>query len=234
MSYLLTTDDGWTSKGYQALIEAFEDEDIVCVAPYANCSGMGSARTLGEPVGLEAIRSSPVPIYVLNGTPVDCVEWALTSGKFKGIDCALAGINYGANVGALSFACSGTVAAARVAAIRGVRGIALSQHVRGRKEFKWPEPREIRRVVKEYYDYNRGIIGEEHYFNVNFPNRKALRGITNTGLSSSGGYTGKFVRGKKTNQHVWKQTWKAKRGSDFDADLLERGYITATMHDANC
>jgi len=68
----------------------------------------------------------PVEAYRVNGTPADCV--ALGTHIWGSVDVVLSGINLGSNLGN-SIWHSGTLAAAKQAALLGLRGIALSTPV---------------------------------------------------------------------------------------------------------
>src|SRR5207249_3448373 len=61
--------------------------------------------------------------YRVNGTPADCV--ALGVFTWEKVDVVLSGINLGSNLGNAMWH-SGTLAAAKQAALLGLRGIALS------------------------------------------------------------------------------------------------------------
>src|SRR5262249_41833625 len=69
--------------------------------------------------------------YRVNGTPADCV--ALGAYNWARVDVVLSGINLGPNLGN-SMWHSGTLAAAKQAALLGLRGIALSAPV------TWEDP----------------------------------------------------------------------------------------------
>lgn len=75
--------------------------------------------------------------YRLGGAPADCVRVAIRSlcGE-DGFDWVISGINRGGNLGA-DIHMSGTVAAAREAALLGVPAIAISQFIRRGIELDW-------------------------------------------------------------------------------------------------
>jgi 5'-nucleotidase len=70
----------------------------------------------------------PFEAYRVNGTPADCV--ALGAFHWEHVDVVLSGINLGPNLGNAVWH-SGTLAAAKQAALLGLRGIALSTPVTG-------------------------------------------------------------------------------------------------------
>jgi 5'-nucleotidase len=75
--------------------------------------------------------------YHLDGTPADCVRVGLRS-LFRDVDWVFSGVNRGGNLGADLFT-SGTVAAAREAALLGVRSVAISQYLRREVKLNWQE-----------------------------------------------------------------------------------------------
>jgi 5'-nucleotidase len=128
MRILIANDDGIYSPGLAALAEvATKFGDVRVVAPDVEQSSMGHAITHSRPL---SYRPTPVlgriEAYRVNGTPADCV----TLGAFlwERIDVVLSGINLGPNIGHGIWH-SGTLAAAKQAALLGLRGIALSTPV---------------------------------------------------------------------------------------------------------
>jgi 5'-nucleotidase len=87
------------------------------------------------------------------------------------VDWVLAGINRGGNLGADLFT-SGTVAAAREAALLGKPAIAVSQFIRKGVPLDWGRSRELAgpllaRLISEG-------VGSGHYWNVNLPHLDSL------------------------------------------------------------
>lgn len=125
MRILISNDDGIYSPGLAALAEAASRfGEIRVVAPDVEQSSMGHAITHSRPL---SFRRSPLlgrfDAYRVNGTPADCV--ALGTFMWKGVDLVLSGINLGPNIGHGIWH-SGTLAAAKQAALLGLRGIAFS------------------------------------------------------------------------------------------------------------
>ncbi len=125
-SILLSNDDGWNAPGITALkaeLEAFA-EVIVC-APLRNQSACSHALTLHEVLRLHQHAER---VFTVDGTPADCVYVALNAnGRVvsQKPDIVVSGLNSGPNLG-VDVLYSGTVAAAREAAIRGIPAIAVS------------------------------------------------------------------------------------------------------------
>lgn len=126
MKILVTNDDGIYSPGIAALASiALKFGEVRVVAPDVEQSSMGHAITASRPLFYKKspIHFENVQAYRVNGTPADCV--ALGAHLWEKADLVLSGINMGANIGN-SLWHSGTLAAAKQAALLGIRGIALS------------------------------------------------------------------------------------------------------------
>src|SRR3954471_18375796 len=128
MRILVTNDDGIYSPGIAALAQAASQfGDVRIVAPDVEQSSASHAITASRPL---SYRRTPLPCgieaYRVNGTPADCV--ALGAYNWEKVDVVLSGINLGTNIGN-SIWHSGTLAAAKQAALLGLRGIAFSTPV---------------------------------------------------------------------------------------------------------
>lgn len=128
---LLSNDDGIQSRGLEALRDALVGQgfQVVVVAPSSEQSAASHALTLHRPLRLEQ-RSETA--WAVDGTPADCVYVALHGiGRIlpREPDVVASGLNFGPNLGQDVFY-SGTVAAAREGALRGIPSIAASAHVR--------------------------------------------------------------------------------------------------------
>jgi 5'-nucleotidase len=124
MRILVSNDDGIYSPGIAVLAEiAAEFGSVRIVAPDVERSSMGHAVTASRPVSYRATRIEGLSAFRVNGTPADCVS--LGAYHWEKVDIVLSGLNLGFNLGN-SIWHSGTVAAAKQAALLGLRGIALS------------------------------------------------------------------------------------------------------------
>ena len=133
MILLLTNDDGIDAPGLAALEAAAEGLGTLrVVAPSGPQSGVGHAvtthRDLLTCVDARGRRH-------VDGTPADCVRLALHHLE-PGLDWVVSGINAGGNLGADVYH-SGTVAAAREAALHGRRGVALSHYIARGRPVDW-------------------------------------------------------------------------------------------------
>jgi 5'-nucleotidase len=127
---LVTNDDGYSSDGIDAMVQALRevpDVEVKVVAPLANQSGKGGSVTGGTLTATDVTTKSGYKAKAVDGTPADSVIWALEQ---KGIDftpdLVVSGVNAGQNMGP-TVSISGTVGAARAAALRGIPAVAASQ-----------------------------------------------------------------------------------------------------------
>ena len=127
MRILITNDDGIYSPGLLTLARAAREfGEVRIVAPTVEQSSMGHAITSSRPISWHRARIEDFDAHRVFGTPADCV--ALGVSQWQGVDVVLSGINLGPNLGNAMWH-SGTLAAAKQAALLGVRGIALSTPV---------------------------------------------------------------------------------------------------------
>jgi 5'-nucleotidase len=130
MRILIANDDGIYSPGIATLARvAKRFGDVRVVAPDVEQSSAGHAITSSRPLTYRRTKViDGVESYRVNGTPADCV--ALGAYNWDEVDVVLSGINLGPNLGNATWH-SGTLAAAKQAALLGFRGIALSTPVVG-------------------------------------------------------------------------------------------------------
>lgn len=126
MKLVLTNDDGIDAPGLATLARAAAAVgETIVVAPRREWSGVSHRVTTHGSLAIE--RRAP-DVYAIDGTPADCVRLAVERIA-PGADLVLAGLNHGGNLG-VDVYYSGTVAAAREAAIHGFGAIALSHYLR--------------------------------------------------------------------------------------------------------
>jgi 5'-nucleotidase len=164
MRVLLSNDDGVGSPGIEALAAALGSEhEVWVVAPDRERSGCSHAITVAGPV---VTREERARVYACSGLPVDCVNMALAHVLPAPPDVVVSGINLGANLGT-DVLYSGTAAAARQAALRGLPAVAVS--VAGLPPWRL-EP------AAAFVAANIALVpglcppGSLRFLNVNFPN----------------------------------------------------------------
>ena len=161
---LVTNDDGWDAPGLSALKAlAASLGEVFVIAPLEPQSYSGHRVTTDAALHLTETGTNQ---FSLSGTPADCVRVALTE-IFPDVDFVLAGINRGGNLGADLYT-SGTVAAAREAALLGKPAIAISQYIRRSLVLDWNRSREMAAPVLVSL-VNGGMHSRGTYWNVNLP-----------------------------------------------------------------
>lgn len=123
---LLSNDDGYLAPGIRKMRDALSEvADVVICAPATEQSATSHAISLNRPLRL--VQPEPM-VFFVDGTPADCVYVALHAGDRvvpRRPDLVVSGLNHGLNLGNDVFY-SGTVAAAREGALRGVSALAFS------------------------------------------------------------------------------------------------------------
>ena len=230
MNILLTNDDGIHARGLWAIYDHLAgDHHVDVVAPDRERSAIGHAITLHQPLRANRISlNGGYSGYAVNGSPADCIKLGFSEILTQKPDVVIAGANAGANVGAnLNY--SGTVAAAKEAALGGTIGIAVS--------IEGPEV--------EYYDdaasfiaalcetvYQRGLpFGT--FLNVNVPNRP-LKDIAGVRISRQGvEVLAEYVEKRedpRNRTYFWQGRDMQAFGADsqLDGAVLREHYISIT------
>lgn len=124
---LLTNDDGIAAPGIAALTQAVAPlADIIVAAPDGAYSGQSHSISVMKPLAVRQIADYyGAMAYAVAGSPVDCVKLAMHALVPRRPTLLLSGINHGSNASA-SVHYSGTLGAAREAAMLGVAGIGVS------------------------------------------------------------------------------------------------------------
>ncbi len=174
MRILISNDDGIYSPGIVALAKvASRFGEVRIVAPDVEQSSMSHAITSSRPLRYKRIRLADFEAYRVNGTPADCV--ALGTHHWQHVDLVLSGINLGLNLGNSCWH-SGTLAAAKQAALLGVRGIAFSAAVSENQEpdFAKLDPY-VAKVIDMLLEEEREFARETKGHSIDAPVRAALR-----------------------------------------------------------
>jgi len=226
MRILITNDDGIHSPGLTALAKALRGiGDVWVVAPDRERTAVSHALTLHKPLRVHQIGTR---IYVVNGTPVDCVNLAVLKIMPKPPALVVSGINKGVNLGD-DVMYSGTVSAAVEGTILGIPSMAVSQE--GQEQFRFEVGAHyavrIARLVLE-----RGLP-EETLVNVNVPDRplSSVHGVRVTCLSRRR-FDNPII--EKVDPHGRNYYWIAgtrvswSRSKDADHEALEEGLVSLT------
>lgn len=132
MHILISNDDGVKAQGINFLrSELSKEYNTTTIAPNTERSGCGHGLTLGAPIRVDQVSEN---VFSCSGYPADCVLVGIGHIlKDQRPDLIVSGINHGANLGQDRFY-SGTMAAAREAAFRGIPAIGLSLVTKGLRD----------------------------------------------------------------------------------------------------
>lgn len=167
MKILVTNDDGIDSAGIAALVNSLKEiAEVIIVAPSEEQSAVGHGITMKYPLRVFNYRKNGTFFgYAVEGTPADCVKMGIRNIMQESPDLVISGINHGSNT-AINIIYSGTVSAAREAAIMDVPAIAISVTSHEATDFRYAAKvaKMLALKVKEF-GLPRGTL-----LNVNVPN----------------------------------------------------------------
>lgn len=234
---LLTNDDGMYAPGIRVLYEKLAgDANVIVVAPDREQSGVGHAFTFNGPIHYEKTASDHVPPgYVVSGTPVDCVKFAVSHLMKKHPETIISGLNLGENSGLSAFY-SGTVAAAREGAFWDITSIAFSLCIEGKEyldAYASMAPSIIKQLVLA--DKKRKRSEEKIFYNVNFPgcNPVNIKGVKVT-RQSRAFFDDRYERIEVATHRTGEgfvivgEKIDIEESDDYDSRALMNGFITIT------
>jgi len=237
---ILTNDDGLSAEGIAALfgeLRTLGCGDILVAVPETQHSAMSHAMTLDRPlVARRSVlpkfgagdASSRTAVWVVCGTPADCVKLACTTlARPNQPQFLISGINHGSNVGT-GILYSGTVAAALEGAINRVPSVAISLSDGDRISFS-----EAARVISPVLvDALQHKLPPWTILNINVPNLSAeqIRGFRVVPMGRS-----RWVERYQELDHredgtqVFRLTGSFVIEGHDDAWALAQGWITVSM-----
>jgi 5'-nucleotidase len=223
---LLSNDDGFRAKGLAALRLALSEvADVVTVAPEYEQSASSHALSLHRPLRFTTHEAA---LHSVEGTPADCVYVALFGGtRFlpRRPDLVISGVNRGVNLAA-DVNYSGTVAAAREAALRGIAAIAFSAD----------EAADLVASSAFAAQFTRGLWEHQYHrepllLNVNFPKGNAWP-VTVTRLGSRTYRDGvEFRQDPRGRDYLWlggPPGFEHLADTDTDTGAFEQGFVGIT------
>ena len=223
---LVTNDDGIASPGVHAVADALRAlGEVWIVAPDRERTAVGHAVTLHKPL---RITKMGLRVFMVNGTPVDCVNLALAKVLPAQPALIVSGINRGVNLGD-DVMYSGTVSAALEGTILGIPSMAVSQEGDDRFRFE-VGAQYAARVAAEVLGHG---LPPETILNVNIPNvpLRSIKGVKVTCLSRRR-FENPIVekvdpRGRK---YYWiagtRKSWSRRKDADHEA--LQRHMVSVT------
>ena len=179
MKIVITNDDGIDAPGLASLLEVAERfGEVYVVAPAEEHSAGGHRVTVKSPIRVEQLSRTRFRVH---GTPADCARLALTE-LVPEANWLLSGINEGGNLGADVYM-SGTVAAAREAALLGAGAIAVSHYIKRGLPVDWPLAEARTENVLPQLLTTLAVPGV--YWNVNLPHGAGDAPVVETPLDKS-------------------------------------------------
>ena len=145
--FLVSNDDGAGVDGLEFLVSLLRPlGEVAVVVPDRERSGMSTAFTTTHPLVCQCIVREPgYTLHTCNGTPVDCVKYALNLLlKDRRPDYVFSGINHGYNA-SVAIHYSGTLGAALEGCMAGIPSIGISydshaRHIDFEPTRRWMEP----------------------------------------------------------------------------------------------
>jgi 5'-nucleotidase len=167
LKILVTNDDGIYSSGIETLVKTLKEiAEVIVVAPSEEQSAVGHGITMKYPLRVsDYFKNGEFFGYSVEGTPADCVKMGIRNIMGESPDLVISGINHGSNT-AINIIYSGTVSAAREAAIMDVPAIAISVANHDAKDFRYAG--KVAKYLAQNvtkYEIPRGTL-----LNVNVPN----------------------------------------------------------------
>jgi len=165
---LISNDDGIDSVGIHILTKYLKEiAEVIVVAPHKEQSAAGHSITMQVPLRVNKVfKNGEFFGYAVDGTPADCVKIGVRNLLDSPPDLVVSGINHGSNT-AINIIYSGTVSAAREAAIMDVPAMAVSltSHTAKNFEFAGKVAQKLAKILFEKQnDIPKGTL-----LNVNVP-----------------------------------------------------------------
>lgn len=184
LNIMVVNDDGITSRGLRALVDALRTRANVYVsAPDGQKSGASQSITISEPIRVyDFDYPGAEAAFAVGGTPTDCTKVGLQFYKERGvdIDMVFSGINIGSNFGKDTLY-SGTIGAAMEAALSNVRAVAVSVDSHNATHFET-----ACEVALQAIDFSMNELTPDILLNINAPDipPEEVKGIRYTALGN--------------------------------------------------
>ena len=223
---LLTNDDGFYRETIQILFRKLATVGrTYIVAPDREKSACSLAVTLRQPLRAQPIKPR---VWAVEGTPVDCIYFALQKFLPRRPDLIISGMNPGPNLGQQDINYSGTVAGAIQGTFHGIPSIAVSllPDAGGRFDLKYAA--EIVRMIAA--DVLAHGLPPETALNVNIP-PAPVKGVKITRLGWKF-YDPEIIEktDPRNSSYYWIGTGTPRRVGDSGTDVMaaHAGYISLT------
>lgn len=230
MRILVSNDDGIDSAGIYALVKSLKEiADVTVVAPHKEQSAVGHAITMQTPLRVfEYHRDGKFFGYAIDGTPADCVKIGIRNIMNEPPDLMVSGINHGSNT-AVNIIYSGTVSAAREAAIMDVPSMAVSVTSHSVKDFSYAA-KVAQKLALEIY--KRGLPNGT-MLNVNVPNLPEDQ-IAGINVTKQGKSKWDDVYEKRVDPYGRNYYWltgnliETDKGLEFDQVAIKNNFVSVT------
>lgn len=222
MKILVTNDDGINAIGLKLLVEKLQKyaNEIYVVAPSSEKSATSHSLTIKDGLSYQEMPDivNGVKTYALNGTPADCVNFAIQAMKLD-FDYVFSGINNGYNIGN-DIIYSGTFAAAQEAVMRGKKGVAISFQRNSTLGIKFFD-----KIMN--YIISKGLFDEKAVININIcENAKDIK-ITKQGTST---YITKYIEDENNIYYAhFDNSFPRKEEINVDIEAINEGYISVSL-----
>jgi 5'/3'-nucleotidase len=225
---LVTNDDGVRAPGILAVAQALQPlGEITIAAPSENQSGKGHSIVTSDPIFVDQVTlAGGLRGFSIVATPATCVKVGVRALMSSRPDLVVSGINRGYNLGMVTYV-SGTVGAAREAALMGIPAIASSLSV---EETNYAAAAEIVRQIAEMVR-QRGLEAGV-LLNVNVPPgpHTAIKGVRVTRQSAQSGEERFEEQRSPTGRRMFWSIWKDPTGDVEGTDVwaTDRGFASIT------
>jgi 5'-nucleotidase len=225
---LVTNDDGVRAPGILAVAQALQSlGEVTIAAPAENQSGKAHSIVTSDPIFVDQVMlAGGLRAFSIVATPASCVKVGVRALMTERPDLVVSGINRGYNLGLVTYV-SGTVGAAREAALLGIPAIASSLSV---EETNYAAAAEIVRRIAELV-HQRGLDAGV-LLNINVPpgTSTAIKGVRVTRQSAQTGEERFEEQRSPTGRRMFWSIWKEPTGDAEGTDVwaTEHGYAAVT------
>ncbi|MEW6507029.1 MAG: 5'/3'-nucleotidase SurE [Bacteroidota bacterium] len=230
MKILISNDDGIDSPGIAALAKEMKKlGEVTVIAPRTEQSAVGHAITMKIPLRItEYYKNGDFFGYAIDGTPADCLKIGIRNILKTRPDIVLSGINNGSNT-AINIIYSGTVSAAREAAIMDLPAISVSQTSHDARDFSYAAEIALK-LSKQVLENG---LSKGTLLNVNVPNlpKEKIAGIL---LTQQGKSKWDDVYEERIDPYGKKYYWLTGNLIETDNDLItdqhaiKKNYVSIT------
>lgn len=223
---LLTNDDGFYHETIQILHRRLAGLGrTFIVAPDREKSACSLAVTLRRPLRVQHVKPR---VWAVEGTPVDCIYFALQKFLPRRPDLIISGMNPGPNLGQQDINYSGTVAGAIQGTFHGIPSIAVSLLPDGAGRFDLEFAAEVVRTIAAHVLASG--LPEGTALNVNIPPRP-IKGVKITRLGWKF-YDPEIIEktDPRNSSYFWIGTGTPRRVGDAGTDVMaaHAGYVSLT------